>query len=65
MKQSYEKQLAQQTKGLFNSHLYNPDDPVLVGYDGQGKPVYSKPTPATPQPNTWSPLYSFFPLYSK
>ena len=64
-KQSYQQQIAQQSKGLLNPHLYNPNEPVLVGYDGYGKPIYEKPAPAPIQLNTWSPLYSFFPTYSK
>ena len=63
--QSYENQIAQQSKGLFNPHLYNINEPVLVAYDNEGRPKYEKPIPVQPQTNIWSPLYPFFPTYSK
>ena len=54
---NFSKQLAQQTKGLFNSHLYNSNEPHLDGFNKNGEPVYTKPMPT--QNLIWSPLYGY------
>ena len=53
----FNKQLAQQSKGLFNNHLYNTNEPQFAGYNNKGQEIYTKPMPTSNL--VWSPLYGY------